>query len=117
MELPKIDPEQYAAAIAVGATPAEIAEVFAIHPFIIDTVAAYADAREAGATHPECVQAMDSVGDLGGYAEARWAGADHAECIDCGDEDVVISDYARLRDRGLDHSGAIGQADRCNEGE
>ena len=115
MELPKIDPEQYAAAIAIGATPAEIAEVFAIHPYIIDTVAAYADAREAGATHAECVQAMDSVGDLAGYADARWAGATHAECMECDDVEAVISDYARLRDRQHSHSEALEQADRYDD--
>ena len=115
MGTPKIDPEQYEYAIARGATPAEIAEVFALLPYIQDTVAAYAEARAAGATHAEIIQAVDSVGDLGGYADARWTGANHAECIDCGDEGVVISDYARLRDQGHDHSVAFGRADRIED--
>lgn len=112
MELPKIDPEQYAYAIDRGATPAEIAEVFALRPFIIDTVGAYAEARAAGATHAEILEAADVVGDLAGYADARWVGATHAECLECDDEEVVISDYARLRDRQHSHSEALELADR-----
>jgi len=115
MGTPKIDPEQYEYAIARGATPAEIAEVFALLPYIQDTVAAYAEARAAGATHAEIIQAVDSVGDLGGYADARWVGATHAECMECDDVEVVISDYARLRDRQHSHSEALEQADRYDD--
>lgn len=109
------EPEQYAAAIAAGASPEEIEQVYKLAPYIIDTIAVYGDAISYGATHDQVLEAFESVGDLGGYLEALYSGATHEECIECGDAEAIISDYARLRRQRWTHEAALADADKCGE--
>jgi hypothetical protein len=109
------EPEQYAIAIAAGASPEQIEEVYKLAPYICDTIGAYADAINHGVAHNQVLEAFESVGDLGGYVEALYSGATHEECIECGDAEVIISDYARLRRRGWIHKAALADADKCGE--
>ncbi len=109
-----IDPEQAAHAEAFGATPDQILEMWNRMPYIFDTVEAYGDALRAGASHAECLEALEAVGDLGGYAYAREVEATHAECLEAGEAEAIISDYAHLRGNGVAHEDAIARADKCN---
>jgi pyrimidine deaminase RibD-like protein len=89
-----------------GATPAEVVSVIVHGGSLFDL----GDARRAGATHAEVMEALDHYG-LFAYGYARRAGATHAEVM--GAHATVnwspqhMVEYGRLRRYGATHEEAV----------
>jgi hypothetical protein len=68
---------------------------------------AYRWARDAGASHGECVEIARLDGDLYVYQEARDAGASHGECVEIARLRGDLDGYREARRNGCTHATIV----------